>query len=263
MKKRTPISADQRLAKRETRLQYLKRVDPKNPEIKKLERQTGGGASIPGGEGKPAFDEAAVNQFLENALNGLGSLDLSGAPKLLSDGDTAAQRQATQDALYAEDTKFLDRNRARSLEEAKQEMANRGIPYDPAAAQDPNTQNLYGRTIGAIEEGYKGDQASALNRARTGADQRMATEVGSNIAARNSFADHAAQAWHSKVDALNTGNSLLQTMMQKYGIDQATAQSILDRKSNERLVKMGIRAKGSGGGGNNSGGDDSAGFEII
>jgi hypothetical protein len=201
----------------------------------------------------------SIDEFLDAALDGLGTLDLSGAPALLSEGDVKAQHQAAKDALYAEETKYLDRNRLRQVEEAKQDMAMRGIPYNPAEAFDPNSKDLYGRTMGAIEENYSAESASALNRAETGADDRMLKQTSANIASRNSFADNAVKGFYSKIDSLNAGGSLLQTMMQKYGIDQETAQRILDRKSNERIAKAGLRARGGGG----DGGGSTAGFEIV
>jgi hypothetical protein len=70
----------------------------------------------------------------------------------------------------------------------------------------------------------------------------------------------------SQLDALTTGSGLLQQLMTKYGIDKAYAQSILDRKSNEKIAKWQVDAanrrsasSGSSGGTSNS----SGGFEIL
>lgn len=289
-----PVQTPEQTARQERRIEYLEKVDPKSPEIKELKKKVakagggqgpsgrgdasdgnGGGAANPdggqsgagagaGGDANPntKFDEAGLNAFLDAALDGLGALDLSGAPKLLSDGDLERLRTENRDALYAEETKYLDRNRARSLEETKQEMAMRGIAYNPAEAFDPNSKDLYGRSIGAIEESYKADQQSALNRATTQADARMGVQVAANKAQRDSFADNAVKGYYSKLDTLNAGGSLLNTIMQKYGIDQATAQQILDRKSNERIAKAGLRARGGGGSGG-GGGQPPGGFEIV
>lgn len=265
-----PVATPKQTQRQETRLEYLKRVDPKSPEIKELQKKLAGSpaAGAPGA-GAPAtdepFDQESIEKFLDGILDGFKPLDLSGAPKLLGDGDLEKLRQENQDALYAEDARFLDRNRARDLEEKKQELADRGISYNPEAEFDPNSKDLYGRTIGAVNENYSKEQQAALARARTGADQRLGVQSAANIAARNSFADNAAKSYYGQLDAINSGNSLLQTMMNKYGIDQETAQRILDRKSNERLTKMGIRARGGGGSGGGGGGssDSTGGFEII
>lgn len=94
-----------------------------------------------------------------------------------------ADRKSAEDATYATLTKYYDRDMARELEEQKQELANRGIPYDPAAAQDPNSKSLYGRTIGGINEKYRGLKDTAAQQAVVSGNQSYAT----SSAARDSF----------------------------------------------------------------------------
>ena len=261
-------------SRQETRLDYLKRVDPKSPEIKELENKISAansavgaatGPDAPGAPPKPnePFNRQSVDQFLDGILDNFKPLDLSGAPKIMTAADLDAYRQQNQDALYNEETKYLDRNRARDMEETKQELANRGIPYDPAAAQDPNTQNLYGKTMGAINENYTTQQQSALDRARTGADQRMQTQAGVNKAASDQFVNSAVEGYNSQLNAVNAGGSLLDRLITEYGMTREEAQRELDRKSAVKIAKIQSAARNSGGGGGGGGGGESGGFEIL
>lgn len=234
---------------------------------------TPGSPTVPGGMTDPLKDQntdkgtkglgdtaTTIDNFLEGLFTNLKPLDLSGAPKVLTAQDLAAQRQQTQDSLYNEDTKYLERNRTRDLEASKQELANRGIPYSPDQAFDPNSQDLYGRTIGKINEGYQGQQQSALDRARSGADARMASEAAVNQSARNSFVDSATKSYQSQLDAATTGGSVLQELMTKYGIDAATAQAKIDARIKKYAVDHQKTGPGRVGG---SSGDAGGGFEVV
>lgn len=86
-------------------------------------------------------------------------------------------RKAAKEATYGTLTKYYDRDMSRDREQAQQEMANRGIPYDPAAEQDPNTKNLYGRTLGGIGERYRGLKDTASQQAVISGNQTYATSV--------------------------------------------------------------------------------------
>lgn len=87
------------------------------------------------------------------------------AAAALTTYDPEADRRGATDAAYGTLTKYYDRDKAREMEDQKQELANRGIPYDPAAAQDPNSKNLYGRTIGGIDQKYQGLKDDASQKA--------------------------------------------------------------------------------------------------
>jgi hypothetical protein len=278
---KTPAPRDpaSNLAREQARLKYLQRVDPKSPEIKKLQKSIAIGGTLPKGKDgnvvpsttttttgtattPPQFNRQAVDDFIANSLNGLGELDLSGAPQIMTAADLEKFRQENQDALYNEETKYLDRNRQRNLEEVKQEMANRGIPYNPAAAQDANTQDLYGRTVGAVDESYRTQQQSALDRARTGADARMTTQAGVNKAAYDQFVNSAVSGYESKVKNIGVGNDLLNSLITESGMSKEEILAKLKMKSDERIANAQIAAsnrnKGGGGGSSSSGG-----FEIA
>lgn len=86
-------------------------------------------------------------------------------------------RQKAQDATYGTLTKYYDRDMARERETAQQELANRGIPFDPAAEQDPNTSNLYGKTLGAIGQKYQGLKDTASQQSILSGNQAYQTDV--------------------------------------------------------------------------------------
>jgi hypothetical protein len=66
-----------------------------------------------------------LDNFLENAISGLGTLDLSGAPKILNADDLASSRQSVYDSQLALSTRDFETDKARELEARKQELAER------------------------------------------------------------------------------------------------------------------------------------------
>lgn len=197
--------------------------------------------------------------------------------------DPETDRQKAQDATYGTLTKYYDRDMARENEDAKQEMANRGIPYDPAAAQDPNSKNLYGRTIGGIAEKYRGLKDNAAQQAVLSGNDAFRT----TSAARDSFIQTATAGANSygadfkgyvnNVTSKSGDDSLalLSMTAEQYarlrGVSVQEAQTKIDEarlKEQERANKAseGIAraaaARSGGGGGGGGGGSGSGGFEI-
>lgn len=173
-------------------------------------------------------------------------------------------RKKAEEATYGTLTKYYDRDMAREREMAQQEMANRGIPYDPAAEQDPNTNNLYGKTLGAIGQKYRGLKDTAAQQAVISGNQAYATDA----AGRDSFLNAAINGAstfggnfggytnNTTTDSSGDTKDILQLSaaqyMAKYGVDQDTYTK-----------KLAIAKSGSGGGKSSSGGGSGAGFEII
>lgn len=239
------------------RLAYLKKNRPKDPEIKKLQKAVGGtpttGTPTKGGP----VNMENVESFLGGIFDNFKMPDYSGAPQILSAGDLEKSRLEEENIIYGQETKYNDRNRARDLEERKQELANRGIVYDPA-----NPESGYSKQVGAVTEQYNEADQMARDKARLGSTNLMATKAATNKTAYDSFIDTATKSFTSQLDAANAGGNILNTLMSKYGIDKEEAQAILNRKSSERIAKMQIDAsnrRSGGGGGSGSG----AGFEII
>lgn len=121
----------------------------------------------------------------------------------------------TYDNAYALGTKNLDSQQAKELENQKQELADRGIPYDPAAANDPNTKNQYGQAIGSINTKYQGLRDTASQQAYTAAQGVYGTQGG---LANQGFAAYLQSALGiSAADATAKAAEI-----QKYGIDEDT-----------------------------------------
>ncbi len=204
-----------------------------------------------------------IDNFLDGVFGNFKPLDLSGAPKILGQDDLAADRTKVYDVSYAEATKNLDRDQARALEEQKQELANRGIVYDPARAD-----SLYSKTVGSVNERFDANRTSAANNARLAADASAQTAQGLSKTVRDTYTQDAISQYQSQLEAGTTGAGVLQALMQKYGLDQATAQEILNRKSAEKLAREANAAKNRGSGSSGSSGTTrapaaSAGFEIL
>lgn len=157
-------------------------------------------------------------------------------------------RKAAEEATYSTLTKYYDRDMARDRERAQQEMANRGIPYDPAAEQDPNTKNLYGRTLGGLNERYRGLKDTARQQAILSGNQAYETDVKArDTAIRDALAGSAAYgskygAYGNSVYTDNAGNVLdiikltAQQYATKYGMDLADAQSLRDKASKDATL---------------------------
>lgn len=192
---------------------------------------------------------AAADSFLEGLFKDFKQLDLSGAPKVLTDNDLLATRQGAYQSIYDTATKDLEKRKAQDLEAQKQELANRGIPFDPA-----NPESLYGRTIGDVQNRYDTLYQDAMNQANLGADTRLQALVNANTAASDAFMNQAKSQYQSQIDAILASSNALQTLMEKYGIDEAKARQIIENKSREKMAK--IAARGSGGGGGGGGGED-------
>ena len=199
-----------------------------------------------------------VDQFLDGIFGNFKQLDLSGAPKILGQDDLAADRTKVYDASYNEATKFTDRDQARALEEQKQELANRGIVYDPAR-QD----SLYAKTVGSVNERFDANKQSAANNARIAADSSAQTAQNLSKTVRDTYTNDAITQYESQLNAATTGSGVLQTLMEKYGLDQQTAQEILNRKSAEKIARETNRARNAGSSGSGAPASSGGGFEIV
>jgi len=170
----------------------------------------------------------------------------------------SVSRARAEDATYSTLTKYMDRDKAREEEAAKQELAQRGIPYDPAAAQDPNSSNLYGRTIGGIGQKYQDYKTDAQKQAILAGNAAYATDS----AARDSF-----------LNAVTSGASTFGGQYTPYQNNNAQdTKDVLQLSSAAFLAKYGINKddyikrqalKKSGSGNSGGGGGDANGFEIL
>lgn len=187
--------------------------------------------------------------------------DLAEAAAQTWQSDTT--RKNAEEATYGTLTRFYDRDQSREMEDAKQELANRGIPYDPAAAQDPNSKNLYGKTIGGIGQKYQGLKDNASQQAVLSGNAAYATDVSAQKAFMDSVMSGAAQfsgSWspyQNQVDPTMTDDVKdiitlsAQQYMTKYGIDET-----------EYTKRKAINQQGRSGGSSSSG-TSGGGFEIT
>jgi hypothetical protein len=147
--------------------------------------------------------------------------------------DPNTLRKQGEEAAYNTLTRFYDRDQSREMEEAKQELANRGIPYDPAAANDPNTKNLYGKTIGNIGQRYQTLKDQAAQQAILSGNQIVATQSGVQSTGLNDFITAATSTsgnfnpyQGTTTDASQDAKDIIalsaDAYMKKYGIDQDT-----------------------------------------
>jgi hypothetical protein len=200
--------------------------------------------------------------------------------------DPAADRAKAEEATYGTLTKYYDRDMSRENEAAKQELANRGIPYDPAAAQDSNSANLYGRTIGGISEKYRSLKDDASRQAILAGNEAFRTTA----SARDSFIKTASEGANTFGadfrDYINnvraqTGDdtiALLSLTAEQYaklkGISVEEAAAAKNRALEEEKLKEAKRANRAAediqraaaarsGGGGGGGSDDGGGFELL
>lgn len=192
---------------------------------------------------------ATLDSFLEGIFKNMQPLDLSGAPSILGANDLEGARTQAYESLYALNTRNLERNKARELEDQKQELANRGIPYTPGDAE-----SAYGKAIGGINERYDAEFQDAQNRAIAGAADYASNLAGINKTAQDAFMQQAMGQFQSQLDAASAGGNILNVLMSKYGVDQQTAQEALNRKMQEKIARISASRKSGGGGGD--GGSD-------
>jgi hypothetical protein len=184
-----------------------------------------------------------IDDFLEGIFKDLKPLDLSGAPKILSADDLAASRQGVYNSIYQQNTQDLQQNRQRDLEQQKQELANRGIPLNFGG------EDLYSKSIADVNKRYDTMDLNARNMANVGADQSLVAQSQVNKTAQDAFLSNATEQFNSQLNAASVGGNVLQTLMQKFGISREEAQAALDRKSREKIARIGAARSGGGGGG--------------
>lgn len=185
----------------------------------------------------------------------------------------AADRASAEAATYGTLTKYYDRDKARDLENSKQELAQRGIPYSPDTVYDENTKDLYGKTLGAINQRYQGLKDTASQQAVLSGNQAYAT----TSSARDSFLNAAANGATTfggnfgpysnstttdtsaqTEDAIKLSSAEYAT---KYGVD--ISKAIADKA--DATSRYAINNKGAGGGGSGSSGGSSgdSGFNLV
>lgn len=183
----------------------------------------------------PSYDVAGGTITTEKPT----PVDLSGMPKVGGGQDYA---QNVYNSTYANYSKDFASNKAQDTEMAKQELANRGIPFDP------NPNSLYGRTLAQLETKYSDLDFQAKNNATTAASQALGAFSGADTNAANAFLSGAQLQNQSQQAAYDTD---LQAILQLTGQDrEAALQKWLANKTAKTNVQIAnIQKRPSGGGG--------------
>ena len=200
------------------------------------------------GAAKEATQESgAINSTSTQAaidkITGKANPDFSGGPSITT--VDPAMRQKYEDSTYQDLTRNFDRDKGRDMEAVKQDLANRGIPFDPA-----DSSSLYGRTVQGVDEKYKGYFDQAKNSAITTGASLANQDVNTNNAAATSFVDNVIKKDQAPIqDAaalakMGNQDTIISALMTKYGIDKTAATTIAVKKI------------GSGGGGGSSSSSD-------
>ena len=163
--------------------------------------------------------------------NPQGALDQAGTTFDPNDPYWKDLYNKTYQNTYDLATTNIDRDQARDLEEAKQEAANRGLPYDPG-----NAESAYGKAVGGVTDRYDAMKRTASQQAYSAAQGVYGTQ-----------GQLANQGFDANMQAI-LGMSAAD--LQKYGIDK-----------DDLTKRYAISKQGSGG--KSGGGQPAGGFEII
>lgn len=148
--------------------------------------------------------------------------------------------KTTYERNYRLGTEGLEERQARDLEMAKQEAAERGLPYDPG-----NRESAYGRAIGGVNDRYDNLYSQANDQAYQAADAAYVAQGG--------LANQGFVSYLQGVLGISEAEARAKALeMQKYGIDK-------DFKAKMAAVNKPSGSGGSSGGGTSGG----SGFQII
>lgn len=226
-------------AKKAARLKYLLKYRPNDPQVAVLKKmQAASGGTVKGqdiGEKGLGDTGVTVDDFLEGVFKNFQPLDLSGAPKVLAGDDFNTQRQSIQDAIYNESTKYLDADKQKDLDRAKQEASDRGVPIDD------RDNSAYMKLINPINRQYSADKQSALNSAIITADSRMKSMSDVNTNQFNAFMTSALAKYNSQLDAAAKAADVMSVLVNKYGMSRDAAQKAIDSARNKKLQEEGFK----------------------
>lgn len=150
---------------------------------------------------------------------------MAAAPQVFGAEDLQGEVKAAQDANYAYLSRDFASNKATDIENKKQELANRGIPY----SDDPNSP--YGKAVREIETRYSDLDMQAKNQAIAGGNETIQTLSGASIGANQAFIKNVL--------------GLTEAELTKYGIDKDTLTKLKNIQAQKEIANK----KASGGGG--------------
>jgi len=174
-------------------------------------------------------DTNAASSGIDAKTGGFDNPDdvLANMPDVPGSKDLSADVTAARDAAYNYATQYNKSDKSQELENAKQELAQRGIPIDPTPG------SLWSKTIEGIDRKYQSLDDQAKNQAIAQGNQILSTESGVAATASDQF--------------LKAILGMSDADLKRYGINkdyQAKMQAIAAQKR-------------SGGGGSSGGGGGS------
>lgn len=156
-----------------------------------------------------------------------------------NDSRATGLRDQAVNAAKAYTTQGYEADKAKELENRKQELADRGIPFNATSRDDPNAKDQYGQVIGSIDRKYQGLYDQANNQAIQSGNQIYDTEMSHNEAHMQNF-----------INLIKTASD---ADLQKYGIDKDTATKI-------KLGQMSVKPRSGGSSDSSSSG---GGFQLV
>lgn len=123
------------------------------------------------------------------AISG-NKLDLSSQPKILQSGDVRNEIGSVRDANYKYLTRNLAAAKKQEREELEQELAQRGIPFEP---DNPNSK--WSRTMKALDDKYQTLDDQANMQAIASGDASLQALVGAQSTAADSFVNSAKTSY--------------------------------------------------------------------
>ncbi len=187
-------------------------------QIARINRRVGMGGT--GQHLAGVFQARNARKYAKGIQNpaAVGNIDLTGAPQVVGSEDLSADVDKARDAAYNYTTQYYAKDKAQELEDAKQELANRGIPMDPTEG------SLWQKSLDAVERKYQNlyDQASNLSIAQ--GNTILSTEAGVSKDAFTSF--------------LQGAMAMSDAELKRYGIDQDTINKLRTIKASKQIAGM-------------------------
>ena len=183
--------------------------------------------------------------------NPIGDISLTGAPQIYGAQDLQGDANAARAGAYSYITQDYATQKQQEMENAKQELAQRGIPLDPSP------DSLYGRTLSQIDKKYQGLDDQAKNQAYGLGNDTMQTQSTVSSNAYNAFLSGAQAVSNAELQnygiTQNSSDAEKQLAMQKIIADrQNKSQEKIAANQNATAIRIKRLGMQGGGGGSNT-----------
>ena len=219
---------------------YAKNFESQNPTS-----QTDASGNTQNINFDPVTGKTTITQNAGAGLTAANNAFTTAASGLANGG-----RQAATDAAYGYITKDYAQNKAREMEAAKQELAQRGIPIDA------NSESLWSKTVQGIDQKYQSLDDQAKNQALTAGNQYYATDASAVQALGNTVNTLSPTFTAFQGGAQNTAGNYQQLLQTVAGFDAAKYAVDKDYKAKmDQIAVQRLAASKVGSGGSSGGGD--------